>query len=133
MSRFDPRAIIVAMLISLALDVVGGVVLIGAMGTGIEEGMTQAQVAEAIQVTLQSSSFLAASLAFGLITTGVGGFAAARLARGYPYFNALAIGVLGIVLGLWLSDDLPAWFHALAYTLSIPAALLGGHLAKRRR
>jgi hypothetical protein len=57
---------------------------------------------------------------------------AARLARGYPYFNALAVGVLGMVLGLLLADDAPFWFEALAFLVSAPAAVLGGHLALRR-
>lgn len=133
MNRFDPKAIAIAFLASLALDVVGGGVLLATFGTGLTEHTTPEQMQEALRVVTQGQGFLLASLAFGSFTTVLGGFVAARLARGYPYFNALAVGLLGIALGLLLPSESPGWFDAFAYLSTLPAALLGGHLARQPR
>lgn len=131
MTRFDPKAIAIAMLLSLALDVIGGVVLMASFGAGLSEGMSAEQTKAALDAVLQNTGFLMASLAYGTFTTGVGGFIAARMARAYPYFNALAVALLGIMLGLLLSDDWPWWFDAVGYLSTVPAALFGAHLALR--
>jgi hypothetical protein len=133
MNRFDPKAIIIAMLLSLTLDVFGSIVLVSAFGVRFSEGMTPEQLDAAVQAVMQGSGFLFAALLFGVATTVLGGFVAAHLARRFPYFNALAVGVLGIVLGLLLTSEAPWWFDALAYLLSVPAAVGGGHLAMLRR
>ncbi len=132
MTRFDPKAIMIAMLLSLALDVVGGMVLLALFGDGLDPNLPPEQLNAAILVVLQGTGFLLASLVYGTATTVLGGYIAARLARAYPYFNALAVGVLGIVLGLLLSSGAPWWLDALGYLTAVPAALLGGHLALRR-
>jgi hypothetical protein len=132
MTRFDPKAISIAMLLSLALDVVGGMLLLALLGEGLDPNLPPEQLNAAIQLVLQDTRFLLASLAYGTATTVFGGYVAARLARAYPYFNALAVGVLGIVLGLLLTSGAPWWFDALGYLITLPAALLGGHLAPRR-
>ncbi|MBC7957962.1 MAG: hypothetical protein H7Y33_19095 [Cytophagales bacterium] len=133
MTRFDPRAIIIAMLLSLALDVVGGAVLLVVFSAGLSEGMSPEQLTAAMQAVLQNTGFMLASLCLGTATTMFGGYIAARLARAYPYFNALAVGVLGIVLSLMLSSESPWWFDALAYLVTLPAAVFGAHIARRRR
>ncbi len=132
MTRFDPKAIIIAMLLSLLLDVVGGAVLMTLFATGLTEGMSPEQVSAATQVVLQDNGFLLASLLYGTATTALGGYIAARLARAYPYFNALAIALLGMALGLVLASDTPGWYDAVGYLTIVPAALLGGSLARRR-
>jgi MFS family permease len=133
MTRFDPKAIFIAMLLSLALDVVGAVLLHSVFGPSLSEDMTPEQLKAAVEAMQQGTGFLLASLLYGTATTVFGGYVAARLARAYPYFNALAIGVLGIVLGLMLASDSPGWYDALAYLVSVPAALLGGHLHQLQR
>ena len=131
MTRFDPKAIFTAMLLSLALDVVGAVLLHATMGPGLSDNMPPEQMKAALLALQEDTGFLLVSLLYGTCTTVFGGYVAARLARAYPYFNALAVGVLGIVLGLLLSSPSPAWFNALAYLISVPAALLGGQLSQR--
>jgi hypothetical protein len=131
-TRFDPKAISIAMLLSLALDVLGSIVLVSVFGAQVDPAMSAEQVNAAVEAVMAGTGFMLASLLYGTATTAFGGFVAARVARAYPYFNALAVGVLGIVLGLLLSDDVPWWFEATGYLLSIPAAVAGGHLARRR-
>jgi hypothetical protein len=132
MTRFDPKAIIVAMLLSLALDVVGSIALVAGFGLELTEQMTPEQTQAAIEAVTSTQGFLFASLLYGTATTVFGGFVAARLARSHPYFNAMAIGVLGIVLGLLLGGDAPFWFEAIGFLMSVPAAVFGGRIALRR-
>jgi hypothetical protein len=132
MTRFDPKAILIALLLSLALDFVGGTLLVASFSSGLIEGMSPEQLEASIRATMQSDGFLLASVLFGTATTVIGGYAAAHLARAYPYFNAFAVGVIGIVLGLVLGGDTPWWFDAVAYVLSVPAAVLGAYLRQQR-
>ena len=132
MTRFDPKAIIIAMLLSLALDVVGGVALVVSFGLQVTAQMTPEETQAAIEAVTRTDGFIFASLLWGTATTVFGGFVAARVARSHPYFNALAVGVLGIVLGLLMGGQAPFWFDALAFLVSVPAAVAGGHIALRR-
>jgi hypothetical protein len=132
MNRFDPKAIVIGVLLSLALDVLVGLVLLAVFGTELDTSLPPEQLSAALEVIAQGSGFLLAALVFSTATTIAGGYVAARLARAYPYFNAMAVGVVGIALGLVLTSSAPWWFDALGYLISVPAALLGGHLAPRR-
>ena len=132
MTRFDPKAIIIAMLLSLALDVVGGVALVVSFGLQVTAQMTPEETQAAIEAITRTDGFIFASLLWGTATTVFGGFVAARVARSHPYFNALAVGVLGLVLGLLMGGQAPFWFDALAFLVSVPAAVAGGHIALRR-
>lgn len=132
MNRFDPKAIIVAMLLSLALDVVGSIALVASFGVQVTSQMTPEETQAAIEAVTGTHGFMFASLLYGTATTIFGGFVAARMARSHPYFNAMAVGVLGIVLGLLLGSDAPFWFNAIAFLMSVPAAVAGGHIALRR-
>jgi hypothetical protein len=133
MSRFDPKAIVIAVLLSLALDVLGGLLLLAVFGSEIDTGLPPEQLSAALDAIAQGTGFLLATLLYSSATTAAGGYIAARLARTYPYFNAMAVGVAGIVLGLVLTSSAPWWFDTLGYLISIPAALLGGRLAAAQR
>jgi tetrahydromethanopterin S-methyltransferase subunit C len=132
MTRFDPKAIVVAMLLALALNVIGGMLLLALFSSGLDEGMSSDQAGAAVQAILQDTGFLLASLICSAVTTAIGGHVAARLARAYPYFNALAVGLLCLALGLLLSTDAPWWVTLIDDLAAVPAALLGAHLARQR-
>jgi len=132
MKRIDPKAVFIAMLLSLLLGLVGSSLVTAAFSSELDSNLGPEQVSAAL---LQHTDFLLVLLFLDAITTVIGGYVAARLARGYPYFNALAIGLLGIALGIvleLLGSDVPGWVDAISYIVAVPAALFGGNLAKPR-
>ena len=64
---------------------------------------------------------------FGTLSTVIGGFIAARVAKEEIYLNSGMVGVIGIVLGLLVGGEYPIWFTVLSYLSIIPSALLGGY------
>jgi hypothetical protein len=134
MKRIDPKAVFIAMLLSLLLGLIGSSLATAAFSGELDSNLSPEQVSAAL---LQQTDFLLVLLFLDGFTTVIGGYVAARLARGYPYFNALAIGLFGIALSIVLelllgSSDVPGWVNAISYIAAVPTALLGGHLAKQR-
>ncbi len=133
MQRVSPRAVAISTFVMLTLDVVGGFVLVFLLGgSQLDDSLSQEQVRTALQQIGQSEEFILASLLYGTFTSVLGGYFAARLARRYPYFNAAALGLLGLVIGLATGGEAPWWFTAIGIVTTIPAALLGGHIASRQ-
>jgi hypothetical protein len=127
------RALILASLAVFGVDVVSTFLLIALFGgPAFDSSMTDAQIAAAMQVLLQDARYLTIALIFGTASTVLGGFLAARIAGKVPYFNALAFGICGLVLSMLATGEVPTWFKICGLTLTLPAALLGGHLAKQR-
>jgi hypothetical protein len=127
------RAVILASLAVFGVDIVSGALLIGAFGgPALDSGMSEEQMRQAFLVLFQDARYLTFALLAGTASTVLGGYLAARLARTLPYFNALAFGVLSLVVSMVTSGDLPTWFKVFGIGITLPAALLGGHLAKLR-
>jgi CBS domain containing-hemolysin-like protein len=115
------------------VDIVSSFLLISLLGgPRFDSFMTDEQVKAAMQVLLQDTRYLTSTLILGTASTVLGGFLAARFARSVPYFNALAFGLLGLVVSVFTVDDVPTWFKIIGFALTLPAALLGGYFAKLR-
>ncbi len=133
MNKISIKAVILATLLVFALDIVCGIVLVGIMGiSAITPEMGEEQIAETILATTTSMPFLLSSLILGTLTTLLGGYVAARIAKKEAYWNAGAIGVIGVILGIITAGEYPLWFSLLGDLMMVAAALLGGHLAKSR-
>ena len=130
MGNIDIRAIVLATLAVFGIDFVTGIVLFSVF-TETVANANEEQVRAAAQALANDPGYLRAALILGTASTIVGGFLVARIARSIPYFNALAYGVLGIVLSALMSGDLPTWFRVVGIALTVPASLLGAYLAKR--
>ncbi|MBL8267597.1 hypothetical protein [Steroidobacter sp.] len=131
MPSISIRAVILASLAVLGVDILSGMVLTQMFGgPSFDSGLTDEQIRSAYQVLLQDVRYLTFGLILGTASTVLGGYLAARLARNMPYFNALAFGVLGLLISTIGSGDLPTWFKVVGLLLTLPAALLGGHFAK---
>lgn len=133
MHNISVRAVLLASLAVFGIDIISGFLLINLFGgPTLGSGMSDQQMRQALQVLFQDARYLTFALICGTASTVIGGYLAARLARAVPYFNALAFGVLGLTVSILTSGDLPTWFKVMGYGLTLPAALLGGHLAKLR-
>jgi len=73
------------------------------------------------------------SLVAGLGFTMMGGYIAARLANGGELFHSGAVGILNIIFGLFFINMNIAWYNFIAFILVLPAAVMGGNIAKQRR
>lgn len=133
MSSISIRAVVLASLAVLGVDIVASLVLTKMFGgPGFGSGLSEEEIRRAYQVLLQDVRYLSFGLILGTASTVLGGYLAARLARTMPYFNALAFGVLGLLISIMGAGDVPTWFKLMGLLLTLPAALLGGHLAKQR-
>lgn len=132
MHGINLRAIVLASLAVFGVDLVSTFILTSLFGgPAFDSSQTDEQIRAAMQVLLQDTRYLSSTLFFGTASTVLGGFLAARLARTVPYFNALAFGLTGLLLSVLAVDDtVPGWFKVIGFTLTLPAALFGGFLAK---
>ena len=128
--NIDYRAIVLATLAVFGSDFVTGIVLFSVFTENVANA-SQEQVRAAAVALASDPGYLRAALVLGTASTVVGGFLVARIARSIPYFNALAYGVLGMVLSMLMTGELPIWFRVFGIALTVPASLLGAYLAKR--
>ncbi|KQU67923.1 MULTISPECIES: hypothetical protein [unclassified Rhizobacter] len=132
MSRISFKAVAVGFLLTLGLDILVGMGLLFLHGDEVTvAGRSAEQVSQDLANVTGSTSFLLVSIALGTLTTLAGGCVTARLARRYPYFNGLAVGVLGALFGLLFWSENPVWFNLFALVTVIPTALLGAHIGAR--
>lgn len=121
MARINVKAVLLGFGAVLLLDTLVAIVLFAVLGA---DGTAEQAVSEAIS----NPAFLLSGVVLGSLTTVAGGYLAARIAKSYPYFNALALGLLGAAYGLLFWSQYPLWFNILGLALVVPAALLGAHL-----
>jgi uncharacterized membrane protein YjgN (DUF898 family) len=130
MKYIDLRAIVLATLAVFGIDFVTGIVLFSTF-TDLVANASDEQVRAAAVALAKDRGYLRAALILGTASTVVGGYLVARIARRIPYFNALAYGVLGMVLSTLTTGELPLWFRVVGIGLTIPASLLGAYFCKR--
>lgn len=130
MSSIDIRAILLATLAVFGIDYISRIVLVAVFGNPIVDG-SEEELKAAAAALLRNTGFLRGALVLGTASTVVGGFLVARIARRIPYFNALAYGLLGVLLGLLWAGESPMWFRVVGIGVTVPAALLGAYFCKR--
>jgi hypothetical protein len=96
----------------------------------IEPNMSEEAATQALKGIAEQPGFLAAVMILGTATTVGGGYLAARIARRFPYYNGLAIGIVGLTLQLYLWKLNPLWMNIIALLTVIPMSIWGAHLAK---
>lgn len=131
MRGIDIKAIVLATLAVFGIDFASSLALVAVFGEPLVNA-TDAEAEAAMRALAQNPGYLKAAIVLGTASSIVGGYLVARLASGLPYFNALAFGVLSTLLGALFSIDLPAWSRIIGLGLTIPAALLGAYISKRR-
>jgi peptidoglycan/LPS O-acetylase OafA/YrhL len=69
----------------------------------------------------------------GTVSTIIGGYVTAKIAKNYPYVNALALGVIWFIIGIIITFGVktyPLWFIIVGFVVNFPAVLLGAYLGK---
>lgn len=133
MNRISVQAVIIAFVAEILADLVLSSLVVAAFAQG---SVTQSTTGEELRATTEaiasSTQFLMTWFVVGTGTTVGGVYLAARLAKTFPYFNGLAIGILGLALSVFFWGDGPLWFNLLGLVTTLPAAIYGAHLAKRQ-
>lgn len=131
MHRINIIAVVAAFGVELVVDWILRFIVIAVLAAGvIEPDMTEEAATEALKVIANKPGFMAAIMILGTATTVGGGYLAARFARRFPYYNGLAIGLVGLALQLYLWQVNPLWMNILAVITVIPMSIWGAHLAK---
>lgn len=131
MHAISIKAVLLASLAVIGVDILSGLLLLGIYAPDLSGDMTDAELRQLLAQLMHNPGYVLLSLILGTASTVLGGYLAARLARTVPYFNALAFGILGVLIGLLTPADLPTWYRAFGIVITIPAALIGAQVAKR--
>ena len=132
MYRISIPALVIAFFAELAADwVIQLVLLLFFGGDDISGDMSQEALQKVFETVSAMPAFTAAAVFFGSAKTFGGGYLAARIARQYPYYHGLGMGLLGIayLLYYWQANDL--WLSLLGLFSNIPLSIWGAHFAKR--
>lgn len=124
------KTILLVTLAVFGIDFVTSILVLGAF-SDLAANATPEQVRVALPELYSNTGYVTWTLILGTASTVVGGYLTARLVRSVPYFNALAFGVLGVLLGILMSTDVPTWLRVLGNLPTIPAALAGAYLRIR--
>jgi hypothetical protein len=124
------KAVSFGVLADFAGTFVGGTVVYSLLGTMVASDQSAPERLD--EALMQSSGYLAISLAVGMCFTILGGFVAARSANRREYWHAFWTGLVVLVLGEVLigstPETYPLSYRIIGDLLTIPAALLGGHI-----
>jgi hypothetical protein len=131
MKKIRITAVVIAFVAELGLDQIIATILFVAFGhTDFSPDMSDADKAAFATAVWSDGGFMLVAFFCGTATTVLGGYLCARIAKTYPYYNGLAIGIVGIVWTLLPFGESPWWYTALGVLMSLPASIYGAHLAK---
>jgi hypothetical protein len=124
-------AVALAFVAELGLDQIFAAILLVAFDhTGFSPDMSDAEKAAFVRTVWSDGGFVLCAFVLGTATTVLGGYLCARIAKVFPYYNGLAIGIVGFVFTLLVMGEAPWWYTALGLLMSLPASIYGAHLAK---
>ena len=129
--NLDIRAIVLATLAVFGIDFITGLVLFNVFGGAEIANANEEQIRAIAAALAKNPGYLRAVLILGTASTVVGGYLVARISRNIPYFNALAYGVLGMLLSALTTTELPTWFKVIGFGLTVPASLFGAYFGRR--
>lgn len=115
------------------LAIVAGFIFIAALSLGAD-AVLRASMPGVFSPTgrIDSVPVLLLIIGYVFVFAVAGCYLTARLAPRRPLMHALVLGVLGLLfniagtIAVW--ESAPAWYHAVALLLVMPAAWLGGRL-----
>jgi hypothetical protein len=131
MKKIRIGAVVIAFVAELGLDQIISAILLVVFGhTGFSPDMSDAERQAFIAAVWSDDAFVIFAFILGTATTILGGYVCARVAKVFPYYNGLAIGIVGLVFTLLVMGEAPTWYTALGLMMALPASIYGAHLAK---
>lgn len=133
MDKLSIKGVILGVFANLAGSTVARLIILIIYGNRvITKDMPDQELTEAMLAVTQGDEFLTAVMIAGLICTAIGGYIAGRVAKQAFYLNSGMVGLVGIsiLIGFVYSGEMQFQFDIVGIILVIPAALLGGYLAK---
>jgi hypothetical protein len=125
-------AICVAFITELVAYLIISSITLAVLSNGsLTPDLDQETLNKATEAILDSNEFLMSRVVLGTLTTVGGGYLAARLAKTYPYYNGLGVGLIGLIFCILQWGD-PLWLNFFALVMTLPASIYGAHLAKSR-
>jgi len=97
------------------------------------KGYRDAELESSLIRLLDGTTYRILSLIVGLGFTMMGGYLAGRIAKSGEYFHSGAVGLLNVLFGLFFIGMYLSWYSVAAFLLVLPAALMGGDMARKRR
>lgn len=97
------------------------------------KGYKDAELESSLIKLLDGTAYRILSLIVGLGFTMMGGYLAGRIAKGGEYFHSGAVGLLNVLFGLFFIGMYFTWYSIIAFLLVLPAAIMGGDMARKRR
>jgi hypothetical protein len=128
-----------AILVALAVDIGGtfaASILLSVM-VGVVMGSAGNTAEETAELFARSLLLKTAMMVIGIGCTVLGGYVAGRIANRTELNVALMFGVCTLIAGellsRWMGNNPDGWEQAVFLVLTIPAAVFGGWLYKRRK
>jgi len=94
------------------------------------KGFHQSDIETKLVEVASGWPYMFLTMTVGLIFTIMGGYIAGRIAGSGEYFHSAAVGVINVLLGLLFITQYPLLYAIAGILLPIPAALLGGNMAR---
>jgi hypothetical protein len=124
-------AVVIAFVAELGLDQIISTILLIAFGhTDFSPDMSDAEKQAFVEAVWSDGAFVLLAFILGTATTILGGYLCARIAKVFPYYNGLAIGIVGLLFTLVVMGEAPVWYTVLGLLMALPASIYGAHLAK---
>lgn len=131
MKKIRIGAVVIAFVAELGLDQILSTILLIAFGhTDFSADMSDAEQKAFVRAVWDDGGFVFVAFVMGTVTTVLGGYLCARIAKQFPYYNGLAIGIVGLVFTLLVMGEAPVWYTVLGLLIAVPASIYGAHLAK---
>jgi hypothetical protein len=132
MKQISIKAIIIAFAAEIAADILIQSLMFAMLASGtVTSDMTAEEMRNASKVITSGGNYLFWQMLLGTATTIGGGYLAARIAKTFPYYNGLGIGLLGCVFSVIFWAEGQLWLNILGLLMNIPASIYGAHIAKK--
>jgi hypothetical protein len=132
MYRIKLSALARAFLAEFGVDILWQAILVNLLaGDLVTADMGDDAARQVLQTVSDMPTYKVLGFILGSATTVGGGYLAARLARQFPYYHGLGMGLLGIAFTLYLWQEQTFWLGLFSVLANIPLCIWGAHLAKR--